>query len=75
MKEEYIKEQIKEIMGESYKKLGLTEEQMYEFFKKAYEDIQNEDLDDKSKELLFRVVLSNSDSMIDFIKANKSKLI
>lgn len=75
LNDEYIREQIKEIMGRSYEKVGITEEEIVKYFKKTYEEIQKEDLDEKSKELLFRVVLSNSDSMINFIKNNKNKII
>lgn len=47
MKEEHIKEQIKNILGESYKKAGLTEEQMIELFKEVYEEVQKENVHKK----------------------------
>lgn len=57
MNDDCLKEEIKNILGESYKKVGLTEEKMVECFKEVYEEVQRENVDEKSKELLLRINL------------------
>lgn len=67
MNEKIMKEKIKNILGNKYKKIGLTEEEMIEFGMMAYKKISKEIDDEKMRELFVDVTLLGYEDVIKIL--------